>query len=99
MEADYGVISDPGVTIFVVTDGVADITPASSSVTLASVITYAGTQARVEDAREEEAFVPGESAFCLPDETQVSSDARGDDRYCKPFPENCCLSSPSMTPP
>lgn len=87
MEADYGVISDPGVTIFVVTDGVADITPASSSVTLASVITYAGTQARVEDAGEEEAFVPGgKSTFCLPDEIQVSSDARGDDRYCKPFP-------------
>lgn len=51
MEADYGVISDPGVTVFVVTDGAADITPASSSVTLASVITYAGTQARVEGCR------------------------------------------------
>lgn len=54
MEADYGVISDPGVTMFVVTDGVADITPASSSVTLASIITYAGTQVRVEGCHRRE---------------------------------------------
>lgn len=47
MEDDCGVISDPRVTMFVVTDGVADITPASS-VILATLITHVGAQACVE---------------------------------------------------
>lgn len=49
--------------------------------------------------RWEESLFSGESAFCLPGEIQVSSEARGDDRHCEPFPWHCCLPPPSMALP
>lgn len=66
MGADCGVISDPGVIIFVVTDGVTDCAPVSSSVTrspgnLAGFVTYLALRPMWRDATEntEEAFVSG----------------------------------------
>lgn len=66
METDCGVISDPGVIIFSVTDGVTDCAPVSSSVTQSPggpgrLHHLLGTRPVWRDATEnmEEAFVPG----------------------------------------